>query len=148
MSERVVPILHVSDARATAKWYARLGFELEGEHRFAPGMPIYAFLKRGGSSLHLSEHEGDARPDTLVYFYVDDVDSIAAEFGVEVKDQPWGTREVWLSDPDGNRWRIGICINACLALIRWPSGTRATSDPNSAVSKISPPGNRRTSFTC
>ena len=45
-------------------------------------------------------------PDTLVYFYVDDVDSIAAEFDVEVIDQPWA-REIQLTDPDGNRLRIG-----------------------------------------
>ena len=107
MPDRVVPILHVADARETAKWYARLGFSVEREHQFAPNMPIYAFLKRGDNHLHLSEHKGDAKPDTLLYFYVDDVDSIAQEFDVAVKDQPWGTREVCLADPDGNRWRIG-----------------------------------------
>ena len=107
MPEKVVPILRVSDAREAAKWYSRFGFEVESEHQFAPNMPIYAFLRRGDNHLHLSEHKGDAKPDTLVYFYVDDVDSIAEEFGEDVKDQPWGTREVWLTDPDGNRWRIG-----------------------------------------
>ena len=107
MPEQIVPIFRAHDAAKTAKWYARLGFEVKGEHRFAPNMPLYAFLKRGDVRLHLSEHKGDATPNTLVYFYVEDVDSIAAEFGVQVKDQPWGTREVWLSDPDGNRLRIG-----------------------------------------
>lgn len=107
MPEKVVPVLHVANARETANWYARLGFTLESEHQFAPNMPIYAFLKRGDNSLHLSEHKGDAKPDTLVYFYVDDVDAIADEFGVEVREQPWGMREVCLTDPDGNRWRIG-----------------------------------------
>ena len=106
MSEELVPILHVKDGYATARWYARLGFEVEGEHRFGPGMPLYLFLKRGNVRLHLSEHKGDARPDTLVYFYVPDVDSIADEFRVDVIDQPW-CREVQLTDPDGNRWRIG-----------------------------------------
>ncbi|MEX0938988.1 MAG: VOC family protein [Pirellulales bacterium] len=107
MPEKIVPVLRVADAREAAKWYARLGFEVQGEHRFAPDMPIYAFLQRGDNKLHLSEHAGDAKPGTLVYFYVDDVDAIGREFGAEVKNQPWGTREVWLTDPDGNRWRIG-----------------------------------------
>lgn len=107
MPESIVPVLHVSNARETAKWYSRLGFALESEHQFADGMPIYAFLKRGDNSLHLSEHKGDAQPDTLVYLYVDDVDAIAREFGKDVREQPWGMREVWLTDPDGNRWRIG-----------------------------------------
>jgi hypothetical protein len=38
--------------------------------------------------------------------YVDDVDAIAAEFGVTVEVQPWG-REIELTDPDGNRLRLG-----------------------------------------
>lgn len=49
---------------------------------------------------------GDARPQSLVYFYIDDIEAVAAEFGEEVIDQPWA-REVQLTDPDGNRLRIG-----------------------------------------
>ena len=107
MAETLVPIFHSRDARETAKWYARLGFEVEGKHQFAQGMPYYVFLKRGDILLHLSEHKGDAKPDSLAYFYVDDIDTVAAEFGEKVKDQPWGCREIWISDPDGNRLRIG-----------------------------------------
>tara|TARA_R110002167_G_scaffold84128_1_gene228695 strand:+ start:4346 stop:4732 length:387 start_codon:yes stop_codon:yes gene_type:complete len=106
MSEQLVPIFRATDARATAKWYERLGFELEGEHQFAPNLPIYAFLRRGDILLHLSEHKGDATPNSLVYFYVNDVDAIAEEFGVAVTEQPW-CREVSLTDPDGNRLRVG-----------------------------------------
>ena len=45
-----------------------------------------------------------------MYFYVDDVDAVAAKFGEKVKDQPWGCREIWIEDPDGNRLRIGTRI--------------------------------------
>lgn len=72
MPEQIVPVLHVEDARETSKWYTRLGFTLESEHQFAENMPVYAFLKRGENPLHLSEHKGDAKPDTLTYMYVDD----------------------------------------------------------------------------
>lgn len=106
MTEELVPIFYVKDGQQTAKWYARLGFVVEGEHRFAPHLPLYLFLRRGHLALHLSEHKGDARPHTLVYLYVEDVDTIAAEFDSPVYDQPWA-REVQLTDPDGNRWRIG-----------------------------------------
>jgi catechol 2,3-dioxygenase-like lactoylglutathione lyase family enzyme len=106
MPEELVPIFRVDDGYKTAKWYARLGFEVEGEHRFAPGLPLYLFLKRGNVHLHLSEHKGDARPATLVYLYIHNVDAVAAEFGVEIEDQPWA-REIQLTDPDGNRLRIG-----------------------------------------
>ncbi|NJN91627.1 MAG: VOC family protein [Leptolyngbyaceae cyanobacterium SL_5_14] len=110
MPEELVPIFRVVDARETAKWYARLGFVIEGEHRFAPEFPLYLFLRRGLNALHLSEHEGDARPNTLVYLYVNNVDEIAAEFNAEVEEQPWA-REVKLTDPDGNRLRIGQLKN-------------------------------------
>ena len=106
MAEALVPIFRVADGYAASRWYQRLGFSVVGEHRFADDLPLYLFLRRGDINLHLSEHKGDARPGTLVYFYVDDVDSIAAEFDVEVIDQPWA-REIQLTDPDGNRLRIG-----------------------------------------
>ncbi|MBT5707452.1 MAG: VOC family protein [Verrucomicrobia bacterium] len=106
MPEELIPIFHVKDGYEAAKWYARLGFEIEGEHRFAPSLPLYLFIRRGTVRLHLSEHKGDARPGTLVYFYVHDVDSVATEFGVDTEQQPWA-REVKLTDPDGNRLRIG-----------------------------------------
>ena len=106
MAEEMVPIFRVADGLKSAEWYARLGFVIEGEHRFAPDLPLYLFLARGDLRLHLSEHLGDATPDSLVYLYVDDVDVIATEFGVSVEQQPWA-REIALSDPDGNRLRIG-----------------------------------------
>ena len=106
MQEEMVPIFRVKDGKSTAKWYARLGFEIEGEHRFAPQLPLYLFLKRGSMRLHLSEHTGDARPGTLVYMYVNNLVEIATEFGAEIVDQPW-CREIKLTDPDGNRLRGG-----------------------------------------
>jgi uncharacterized glyoxalase superfamily protein PhnB len=109
VTDALVPILRVRDGAAAAPWYARLGFEVVGEHRFAPDLPLYLFLRRGDLHLHLSEHTGDAPPGGVVYFYVDDLDAIATEFGAAVEQQPWG-REIELTDPDGNRWRIGSSV--------------------------------------
>ena len=105
MPEALVPIFRVSDAARTSEWYARWGFAVTGVHRFAPDLPAYMFIERNGVELHLSEHTGDARPGTLVYFWVDDVEAVAAEFRVEVDVQPWA-REITLMDPDGNRIRV------------------------------------------
>jgi catechol 2,3-dioxygenase-like lactoylglutathione lyase family enzyme len=103
----LVPFLRAADARASAGWWARLGFEVEWEHRFAPELPLFRALRRGDDRLFLSEHRGDARPDTLLYLYVEDADAVAAGFGASAADTPWGTREVELRDPDGNRVRVG-----------------------------------------
>lgn len=101
----MVPIFRVADARAAARWYERWGFDVVGEHRFAPDLPLYLFLERKGVELHLSEHTGDAPPGTLTYFWVDDVDTVASALDAQVDDQPWG-REVEVTDPDGNRLRV------------------------------------------
>jgi catechol 2,3-dioxygenase-like lactoylglutathione lyase family enzyme len=105
VTEQVVPILRVADAARAVAWYERLGFEKQWEHRFEPGLPAFVSVMRGAMRLFLSEHEGDARPDTLLYIWVDDVDAVASEFGVTPQEQPWA-REIELRDPDGNRLRI------------------------------------------
>ncbi|WP_326689070.1 MULTISPECIES: glyoxalase superfamily protein [unclassified Streptomyces] len=104
--ETVIPILRTADAARAVRWYARLGFAPCWEHRFAPGLPAFVEIGRGAVRLFLSEHEGDARPDTLVYLRVREVDPLAREFGVEVEEAPWA-REIELRDPDGNRLRVG-----------------------------------------
>jgi len=106
MSERIAPVFRVTDGKAAAGWYERLGFVVTGEHRFTPELPLYVFLQRSDVHLHLSEHTGDARPDTLVHLTVTNLDAVAAEFDAAVRVQPWG-RELELTDPDGNRLRIG-----------------------------------------
>lgn len=68
--------------------------------------PAFVEIARGPVSLFLSEHTGDARPDTLVYLRVRDADTIAAEFNTIVEEAPWA-REIELRDPDGNRLRVG-----------------------------------------
>ena len=107
MREYLVPILRVRNAALAVDWYGRLGFVPEWEHRFEPGLPHYVSIVRGSARLHLSEHTGDARPGTLVYLYVKDVDTAARAVGVdEIDDMPWG-RDFEVTDPDGNRLRIG-----------------------------------------
>ena len=86
MTEHVAPILRVADANAAVAWYEQLGFVKEWEHRFEPGLPLYVGIARGEMRMHLSEHIGDARPGTLVYLYVDDVDAAATALGVAAID--------------------------------------------------------------
>ena len=107
-----VPILRSFDESEARDFYLRyLGFEVVFEHRFGDGMPLYMGLRRGGCELHLSEHHGDATPGSAVRIGVADVDVLLAELNGRahprlrpgVQDQPWGTREITLTDPFGNR---------------------------------------------
>jgi hypothetical protein len=63
-------------------------------------------VARGDVRIYLSEHTGDARPDTLIHLYVKDVDAVAAEFDVTVDEEGLAGRECALVDPDGNRLRV------------------------------------------
>ena len=101
-----MPIFRVRDAEAALPWYERLGFVHVSSHRFEPGLPVYMTIRRGDVHLFLSEHTGDANPFGLAYLWVDDVDAVATEFGTTVEDNPWG-RDTELTDPDGNRLRVG-----------------------------------------
>lgn len=104
--EEAIAVLRTADARVAMAWYQRLGYEQEWEYRFEPGFPAFVSLSRmGAARLFLSEHTGDARPDTLVCLRVDDLEAVACEFHVQIAEQPWG-RELQLSDPDGNRLRV------------------------------------------
>ncbi len=106
MDEEVVPVLYVEDAARAVGWYERLGFTKEWEHQFEPGFPSFVSVARGNLRLYLSEHKGDARPDTLVHLYVKDVDAVSAEFGIPVDEDGLAGRECDLVDPDGNRLRV------------------------------------------
>ena len=106
VEEQVVPVLYVKDAARAVAWYERLDFGKEWEHQFEPGLPWFVSVARGSVRIYLSEHEGDARPDTLVHLYVKDIDAVAAEFGLEVDEEGLAGRECDVSDPDGNRLRI------------------------------------------
>jgi len=105
MDAEVIPILRVANAASAVSWYERLGFTKEWEHRFEPGMPAFVSIARGRARLFLSEHQGDARPDTLVYLVVNDIDAVVTEFGRPKEEPPYGC-EIELRDPDGNRVRI------------------------------------------
>ena len=108
--EETIPVLRVADAEVAVAWYARLGFVWEWTHRFEPSFPAFVSVRRGpddaGVRLFLSEHEGDAQPNALVYLRVADVTPLAEELGAEI-ERGDSRDEIAVTDPDGNRLRIG-----------------------------------------
>ncbi|MEU2946675.1 glyoxalase superfamily protein [Nocardiopsis alba] len=59
-----VPILRIHDEEAAREFYVdHLGCSIEWEHRFAPGTPLYARLRRDELVIDLSGHESDGTRD-------------------------------------------------------------------------------------
>ena len=114
MTQRVTPQLRSTNwARTRAFYEDGLGFRVQWEHRFEPGFPVFAEVSRDGLSLFLTEHAGDCQVGGAAYILVDDVDALHREIvarKVRVaeppEDSPWGTREMLVVDPDGNRLRF------------------------------------------
>lgn len=107
-----IPVLRIFDETKAREFYETfLGFTVDWEHRFAPGMPLYLQVSRGACVLHLSEHHGDATPGARVRIATANLDAYAsglrnAEYAYckpgEPEMKPWGLREVDVLDPFGN----------------------------------------------
>jgi len=97
--------LHVADAASAIAWYGRLGFTEQWVYRFDAGYPAFVSIARDRARLSLSEHRGDARPDTLVVLEVRDVDAVVADFGRPDGEPPYWC-ELEIRHLDGNRLRI------------------------------------------
>jgi len=125
-SWRVSPILGVKNVRQAAEYYRDvLGFTLDplnGVFQPSADEPggVYAIVKRYGVSVHLQIRRGEvARRDSRagerdVYFYVNDVEGLHAEFerkGATIlqppREAPYGLRELVVEDLNGYRLVFG-----------------------------------------
>ncbi|HEY2708324.1 MAG TPA: glyoxalase superfamily protein [Caulobacteraceae bacterium] len=111
--QNAVPILRMFDvAKAKAFYVDLLGFQLDWEHRFEPGFPLYMQVSRAGIRLHLSEHHGDGTPGTVVWINLTGLDALHAELrakgshaGIEEGPNPdMRVLKVW--DPFGSTIRF------------------------------------------
>ena len=108
----ITPILRIFDeAKAREFYIGFLGFQVDWEHRFEPGLPLYVQVSRGGCILHLSEHHGDCCPGAAMRIACDDIDAYHADltgkqygyYRPQVEAMPWGSRDMTVKDPFGNR---------------------------------------------
>ncbi len=110
-----VPVLRSHDEALARGFYVQwLGFEVEWEHRFEPGLPLYCRLRRGDAALDLSEHHGDGTPGTVAWIPVANLRALRDELaqrpyaklrpGID-KRAPGGPT-MTLTDPFGNVLRF------------------------------------------
>jgi catechol 2,3-dioxygenase-like lactoylglutathione lyase family enzyme len=109
----VLPTLRVVDLDRSRVFYEALGFSVVWIHQLAEDQPRLAAVHRGTVQLFLTEHPV-APFGAVAYIETLGVDALASEAvgkGVNPtygpSDQPWGTREVYFRDSDGNVLRFG-----------------------------------------
>ncbi|WP_404433912.1 VOC family protein [Microbacterium lacus] len=127
-------ILPVAELDRAVTFYRELGFDVQ-----VAEVGGYAFVEASGIRFHLSESPGfDPFTDAgMIYLYVDDVDSVHAalslpsadslphQYLVErrmrgeslarigvLRDEEWGMREFYFTDPDNNLVRVGSRLPA------------------------------------
>ncbi|MGC4941201.1 VOC family protein [Kribbella sp. DT2] len=117
MERKAFPVLYVGSVRRSVDFYALLGYEQTYQFPLE-GDPHYVGLERGESSLGLADTSwpeaqlgitvGTA-PRFELFVYVDNVDTqveILREAGYtivqEPANMPWGERQAYAFDPDGN----------------------------------------------
>ncbi len=107
-----IPVLRIFDETKAREFYLDwLGFKIEFEHRFEPGMPLYMGISRDNIQLHLSEHHGDGVPGANIFITCSEI----KKFHEELQSRPYkyyrpgldetfyGTLQISVQDPFGNR---------------------------------------------
>ena len=117
---KTTPILRIFDkAKACECYVGFLGFKVDWEHRFEPGLPLYLQVSRDGCVLHLSEHHGDYSPGAAMRIETTDLeayhqDLLGKHYGYArpaMDDTPWGSRDMSVKDPLGNRLTFTSAIS-------------------------------------
>jgi catechol 2,3-dioxygenase-like lactoylglutathione lyase family enzyme len=110
--DATIPVLRIFDLAKAREFYVDfLGMTWDWERRFAPDLPVFVQVSRGGLVLFLSEHFGDGTPGAKVMLRMTGLDVLRAELlaknyrharpGIEAR--PWGWRDMPVTDPFGNR---------------------------------------------
>ena len=111
MHERIVPMIHVPDVTATARWYVSIGFTLVDTLRECEGGEVnWALLRLGESTIMLNAggKPSDAtRREFDLYIHVEEIDAIRRRLdgkaGIveDLHDTFYGMREFIIRDLNG-----------------------------------------------
>jgi catechol 2,3-dioxygenase-like lactoylglutathione lyase family enzyme len=109
---KTTPIVRIFDEAKAREFYVDfLGFRIDWEHRFEPGLPLYLQISRDGCVLHLSEHHGDGAPGIAMRIETGDLEGFQQELAAKrykyarpgIEETPWGSKDMSIRDPFGNR---------------------------------------------
>ncbi|WP_127144232.1 glyoxalase superfamily protein [Pelagibacterium montanilacus] len=107
-----IPMLRSFDEDKARGFYCGfLGFSVDFEHRFAPGMPLFMSVSRGTITFWITEHHGDATPGAHVAVKVTGLAAFHRALSASdypnmrpgLDDHIGGGKVVAVTDPFGNR---------------------------------------------
>jgi len=109
---RTTRILRIFDEAKAREFYVDfLGFDVDWEHRFEPSRPLYMQVSRDECVLHPFEHHGDCSPGAAIRIEGERLAQLPGELRSKdckygrsgIEEMPWGTRDMSVIDPFGNR---------------------------------------------
>jgi uncharacterized glyoxalase superfamily protein PhnB len=118
MTQTVFPCLTFKDAKASFDWLERtLGAERVAAYEDDDGRVLHAEIRIGSSTIMAGDERAGSKATppgaSVVYVVVEDADAAyerAKAAGAQVTeptDQDYGSRDITVTDPDGNRWSLG-----------------------------------------
>lgn len=123
MAQTVFPCITFRDADASIAWMeSALGAEVVARYTNDNGLVNHAEVRIGESMVMIGDERAgsNATPPgvSVVYVVVHDADAAyrrAKGAGADVSepiDQDYGSRDIRVTDPDGNRWSLGTYAGA------------------------------------
>ena len=123
MTQTVFPSITFKDAKASIDWLERvMGAERLAVYEDDEGRVVHAEVRIGTSSIMLGDERAGSRATpaghSVIYVVVADADAAharATAAGAQVTepvDQDYGSRDITITDPDGNRWTLGTYAGA------------------------------------
>lgn len=109
-----IPILRITDVQRAKQFYRKfLGFEVDWEHYYEEGAPVYMQVSRDDLVLHLSEN-ARFTTGTIVFVETVGIDALHEELSEKlspwnppaISSTPWRTEQMEIEDPFGNLLRF------------------------------------------
>jgi uncharacterized glyoxalase superfamily protein PhnB len=117
---KTTPILRIFDEAKAREFYVDfLGFRVDWEHRFEEGLPLYMQISKDGCIIHLSEHHGDCSPGAAMRIETNELEAFQKQLLAKdykyarpgIEEMPWGSRDMSVRDPFGNRLTFTSAIS-------------------------------------
>lgn len=117
---KIVPVIRCSDIKASLKFYTEI-LDFVPEYSEVPSNAVVVDVSKGDAVLQLSVLSGDGSFGAAINVEIDNVDPLFERYlsrGLDTSghldspvhtgpvDQSWGSREFYVTDPDGNTLRF------------------------------------------